>query len=63
MKSHKIRRLEFVSDKIEGGDYKREVVCTRFVHGRATMARVGAPWLTMGSSPEGKGERGRHEGL
>jgi hypothetical protein len=30
MKSHKIQRLEFVSDKIEGEDSKREVVCIRF---------------------------------
>jgi hypothetical protein len=30
MESHKIRRLEFVSDKIEGGDCKREVICIRF---------------------------------
>jgi hypothetical protein len=26
MKSHKIQRFEFVSDKIEGGDSKREVM-------------------------------------
>jgi hypothetical protein len=32
MKSRKIQRLEFVSDKIEGEDYKREVVCTCFGH-------------------------------
>jgi hypothetical protein len=32
MKSHKIRRLEFVSDKIEGGDSNREVVCIHFSH-------------------------------
>jgi hypothetical protein len=30
MKSCKIRRLEFVSDKIEDRDRKREVVCIRF---------------------------------
>jgi hypothetical protein len=30
MKSYKIRRLEFVSDKIEGRDSKREVMCIRF---------------------------------
>jgi hypothetical protein len=30
MKSRKIQRLEFVSDKIEGGDRKREVVCIHF---------------------------------
>jgi hypothetical protein len=32
MESRKIRRLEFVSDKIEGGDSKREVICIRFGH-------------------------------
>jgi hypothetical protein len=32
MKSHKIQKLEFVSDKIEGGDCKREVMCIRFGH-------------------------------
>jgi hypothetical protein len=32
MKSHKIQRLELVSDKIEGGDSKREVVRTHFGH-------------------------------
>jgi hypothetical protein len=32
MKSHKIRRLEFVSDKIEGVDSVREVMCIRFGH-------------------------------
>jgi hypothetical protein len=32
MKSHKIQRLEFVLDKIEGGDSKRKVVCIRFGH-------------------------------
>jgi hypothetical protein len=30
MKSHKIWRLEFISDKIEGGDGKRKVVRIRF---------------------------------
>jgi hypothetical protein len=32
MKSHKIQKLEFISDKIEGGDSKREVICIRFGH-------------------------------
>jgi hypothetical protein len=32
MKSRKIRRLEFVLDKIEGGDIKREVGRTHFGH-------------------------------
>jgi hypothetical protein len=32
MKSHKIWRLEFISDKIDDGDSKREVMCIRFDH-------------------------------
>jgi hypothetical protein len=32
MKSHKIQVLEFVSDKIDGEDYKREVICIGFGH-------------------------------
>jgi hypothetical protein len=32
MESRKIQRLEFVSDKIEGEDHKREVICIRFGH-------------------------------
>jgi hypothetical protein len=32
MKSHKIQRLELVSNKIEDGDSKREVVCIHFGH-------------------------------
>jgi hypothetical protein len=32
MKSHKIQRLEFISDKIEGGDCKRVIVHTHFDH-------------------------------
>jgi hypothetical protein len=75
MKSCKIQRLEFVSDKTEGGDSKREVVCIRFgcptkkmtlvraLHGRAAMAGVGAPWPVMGElareGREGEGERER----
>jgi hypothetical protein len=54
MESDKIQRLEFVSDKIEGGDCKKEVMCIRFshptrkmslceaLHGRAAVAGVGA---------------------
>jgi hypothetical protein len=30
MKSRKIQRLEFISDKIEGKDSKREVMCIHF---------------------------------
>jgi hypothetical protein len=32
MKSRKIQRLEFILDKIEGGNCKREVMCIRFDH-------------------------------
>jgi hypothetical protein len=32
MESHKIQRLEFILDKIEGGDCKREVICIHFGH-------------------------------
>jgi hypothetical protein len=32
MESCKIRRLEFISDKIEGRDCKREVIYTSFDH-------------------------------
>jgi hypothetical protein len=32
MESCKIQRLEFISDKIEGGDYKRKVICIHFSH-------------------------------
>jgi hypothetical protein len=32
MESRKIQRLEFVLDKIEGGDSKREVIRIRFGH-------------------------------
>jgi hypothetical protein len=54
MESHKIQRLDFVSNKIECGDCKREVRCISFghptkkmslyeaLHGRATMAELKA---------------------
>jgi hypothetical protein len=74
MKSRKIRRLEFVSDKIDGGNCVREVMHTRFghptkkmslvgtLHGRAAMTEVGAPWEAMGElvgeEKEGEGEGG-----
>jgi hypothetical protein len=32
MKSHKIQRLEFISDKIEGRNSEREVVCIHLGH-------------------------------
>jgi hypothetical protein len=72
MKSQKIQRLEFVSDKIEGGDSKREVIYIYFGHPmkneivwgspwEVAMARVGAPWPAMGARQRGRGsgERGR----
>jgi hypothetical protein len=58
--SHKIQRLEFVSDKIEVGDCKTVVICIHFdhptkktslceaLHVMAAMAGVGAPWPAMG---------------
>jgi hypothetical protein len=65
MKSRKIQRLEFVSDKIEGGDSKREVIYIRFDHPTKKNELVrdspwedGASWEPMGSSPE-RGERGK----
>jgi hypothetical protein len=49
MKSDKIRRLEFVLDKIEGGDSKRKVAHIIFVTPHRKMALVRAlrgrrPW-------------------
>jgi hypothetical protein len=32
MESRKIQKLEFVSNRIEGGDCKREVMCIYFGH-------------------------------
>jgi hypothetical protein len=72
MKSHKIQKLEFVSDKIEGGDCKREVMCIRFGHPtkknelgwgsrwEAAMAGVGASWEPWGAHRRGEGG-GREE--
>jgi hypothetical protein len=69
MESHKIQRLEFVSDKIEGVDCKREVICIRFCHPmkkneivcvspwEAAMAGVEAPWEAAMGAPR-RGERG-----
>jgi hypothetical protein len=69
MESRKIQILEFVSDKIEGGNYKREVIYIRFGHPmkkneivcsspwEAAMAGVEAPWeAAMGARR--RGERG-----
>jgi hypothetical protein len=66
MKFRKIQRLEFVLDKIEGGDSKSEVVCIRFDHPTKKCAWLmlsmkGQPWPDMGSSPE-RGKRGKEEG-
>jgi hypothetical protein len=41
----KIRRLEFISDKFEGGDSKREVMCIHFGHPMKKNVLVwGFPW-------------------
>jgi hypothetical protein len=71
-KSHKIQRLEFVSDKIKGVDCKREVICIHFIYPmkknklvggslwEAAMAGLEASWeAVMGSSSE----RGRRGGM
>jgi hypothetical protein len=62
-----------ISDKIKGSDSKRKVVCIHFghpmkktalvraLHGRAAMARVGAPWPAMGELT-GKERVGEGEG-
>jgi hypothetical protein len=45
MKSHKILRLEFVSDKIEGGDRKKKVMYIHFGHPTKKNELVwGSPW-------------------
>jgi hypothetical protein len=77
MKSHKIQRLEFVSDKIEGRDKKRKAVRIHFscptkrnklgwdFPWEAAMAALQTPWPAMGElageGTEGKGD-GRGEG-
>jgi hypothetical protein len=74
MKSRKIRRLEFISDKMEGRDIKREVMCIRFGHPTKKNEVVwGSPWETAmarlelmegshgeltGEGKEGEGEDG-----
>jgi hypothetical protein len=62
-----------ISDKIEGSDSKRKVVCIHFghpmkktalvraLHGRVAMAGVGAPWPAMGELT-GKERVGEGEG-
>jgi hypothetical protein len=65
MESRKIRRLEFVSDKIEDGGSKREVIRNRLVIPRRKSSLCEAPdgrrpWPDLklhGSSPE-RGRRG-----
>jgi hypothetical protein len=73
-KSRKIRRLELISDKIEGRDRMREVMCIRFGHpmkkneivwGSPWEASHGRSWSSMaghwelaGEGKEGKGEDG-----
>jgi hypothetical protein len=51
MESCNVQRLEFISDKIEGGDSKRKVVCIRFDCPTMKIELVwGLPWR------EGEGE-------
>jgi hypothetical protein len=40
MKSRKIRRLEFVSDRIEGGDCKGEAMCICFSYPKKKIELV-----------------------
>jgi hypothetical protein len=73
MKSHKIWRLEFVSDKIEGRDSKRKVMRIHFDHSMKKWHWLklsmggghGISWSsmggTMGSTSE-RGERGKERG-
>jgi hypothetical protein len=70
MKSRKIQRLEFVSDKIEGRDCKREVMCIRFGHPTKKNELVwGSPWEAAMAGVHGElvregkeGGRGRGRG-
>jgi hypothetical protein len=70
MESHKIQRLEFISDKIEGGDCKREVICISFghptkknglceaLHGRGPWSELERPWeAPWGARRRGRGRR------
>jgi hypothetical protein len=61
MKSHKIERLEFVSNKIEGGTCKRGVIWICFGHPTKENEIVwGSPWETamagVGASMGAHGE-------
>jgi hypothetical protein len=77
MKSHKIQRLELVSDKIERGDSKRKVVricfgCSqrkmaliRALYGRQPWPDIelhGRPWGLAGEEGRGREERGNCRG-
>jgi hypothetical protein len=57
IKSHKILRLEFISDKIEGEDCKREVMCIQFGHSTNKNELV---WGSMGGSHGQTWAHGRH---
>jgi hypothetical protein len=67
MKSHKIRRLEFISDKIDAGDCKRKVVRIRFGHPTKKQAWLelsmggghGRTLSSMGGGRGGSSERKR----
>jgi hypothetical protein len=75
MKSRKIKRLEFLLDKIEGGDSKRKVMLTHFAHPMKksklgwdspwegshgrSWSSMEAPW---GLAREGEGGRGEGHG-
>jgi hypothetical protein len=69
MKYREIRRLEFSSDKIEGGDSKMKVMCICFDHPtKKTELDWGLPWwvaiaglesLIVGHGREWRGRRSR----
>jgi hypothetical protein len=67
MESRKIQRLEFISDKIEGVDCKREVMCFRFNQSmkkmclcEEAMAGVEVALMVTWQACE-RGERGKEE--
>jgi hypothetical protein len=70
MESRKIQRLEFILDKIEDRDSKREVIRICFGHPTKKMSLCEAPhgrrpWPDLklhGSSPESGRRRGRRGG-
>jgi hypothetical protein len=71
MKSHKIQRLEFVSDKIEDEHSKREVMCICFCHPTKKNELVsaslwegshGQSWSSMAGNGELIREGGEGEG-